>query len=110
MRKPVEVNGELYTADHILIAVGGRPSIPNIPGAEYGIDSNGFFELSEQPKRVAVIGAGYIAVEIAGVLNALGTETHLFCRKESPLRSFDPHDHRNLSGSDERGRATAAHP
>ncbi|QIL85418.1 glutathione-disulfide reductase [Vibrio sp. HDW18] len=88
--KTVEVNGERYTADHILIAVGGRPSIPNIPGAEYGIDSNGFFELREQPKRVAVIGAGYIAVEIAGVLNALGSETHLFCRKESPLRSFDP--------------------
>ena len=88
--KTVEVNGEQYTADHILIAVGGRPSIPAIPGAEYGIDSNGFFDLNEQPKRVAVIGAGYIAVEIAGVLNALGTETHLFCRKESPLRSFDP--------------------
>lgn len=86
----VEVNGEHYTADHILIAVGGRPSIPNIPGAEHGIDSNGFFELMEQPKRVAVIGAGYIAVEIAGVLHSLGTETHLFCRKESPLRSFDP--------------------
>ncbi|MFB9137348.1 glutathione-disulfide reductase [Vibrio olivae] len=87
--KTVEVNGELYTADHILIAVGGRPTIPNIPGAEYGIDSNGFFELNEQPKRVAVVGAGYIAVEIAGVLNALGTETHLFVRKESPLRTFD---------------------
>ena len=88
--KTVEVNGEHYTADHILIAVGGRPTIPNIPGAEYGIDSNGFFDLNEQPKRVAVVGAGYIAVEIAGVLNALGTETHLFVRKESPLRSFDP--------------------
>ncbi|UAB70263.1 glutathione-disulfide reductase [Vibrio sp. SCSIO 43132] len=88
--KTVEVNGEHYTADHILIAVGGRPTIPNIPGAEHGIDSNGFFDLNEQPKRVAVIGAGYIAVEIAGVLNALGTETHLFVRKESPLRSFDP--------------------
>ncbi|SJN57181.1 Glutathione reductase [Vibrio ruber DSM 16370] len=88
--KTVEVNGEHYTADHILIAVGGRPSIPAIPGAEYGIDSDGFFDLQAQPKRVAVIGAGYIAVEIAGVLNALGTETHLFCRKESPLRSFDP--------------------
>ncbi len=86
----VEVDGEQYTADHILIAVGGRPTIPNIPGAEYGIDSNGFFDLAEQPKRVAVVGAGYIAVEIAGVLSALGTETHLFCRKESPLRSFDP--------------------
>ncbi|OEF30005.1 glutathione-disulfide reductase [Vibrio rumoiensis] len=88
--KTVEVNGELYTADHILIAVGGRPSIPNVPGAEHGIDSNGFFELNEQPKRVAVVGAGYIAVEIAGVLSALGTETHLYVRKESPLRSFDP--------------------
>ncbi|NLS14440.1 glutathione-disulfide reductase [Vibrio sp. SM6] len=86
----IEVNGEHYTADHILIAVGGAPTIPNIPGAEYGIDSNGFFELEAQPKRVAVVGAGYIAVEIAGVLNALGTETHLFCRKEAPLRSFDP--------------------
>lgn len=88
--KTVEVNGEQYTADHITIAVGGRPTIPNIPGAEYGIDSNGFFELNEQPKRVAVVGAGYIAVEIAGVLHALGTKTDLFVRKESPLRSFDP--------------------
>ena len=88
--KTVEVNGEHYTADHILIAVGGAPSIPSIPGAEHGIDSNGFFDLTAQPKRVAVLGAGYIAVEIAGVLNALGTETHLFVRKESPLRSFDP--------------------
>ncbi|WP_318499063.1 glutathione-disulfide reductase [Photobacterium leiognathi] len=89
-QKTVEVNGEHYTADHILIAVGGRPSIPAIQGAHYGIDSNGFFELKEQPKRAAIIGAGYIAVEIAGVLNALGTDTHLFVRKESPLRSFDP--------------------
>ncbi|MDB1122541.1 glutathione-disulfide reductase [Vibrio algarum] len=88
--KTVEVNGELYTAEHILVAVGGRPSIPNIPGAEYGIDSNGFFELMEQPKRVAVIGAGYIAVEIAGVLHSLGTKTDLFVRKQSPIRSFDP--------------------
>ncbi|MGR5187231.1 glutathione-disulfide reductase [Photobacterium damselae] len=88
--KTVEVDGEHYTADHILIAVGGRPSIPAIPGAIHGIDSNGFFELKEQPKRAAVVGAGYIAVEIAGVLNGLGTDTHLFVRKESPLRSFDP--------------------
>lgn len=88
--KTVEVNGTHYTADHILIAVGGRPSIPTIPGAELGIDSNGFFALQEQPKRVAVIGAGYIAVELAGVLHSLGSETHLFCRKETPLRSFDP--------------------
>ena len=86
----VEVNGETITADHILIATGGRPSIPSIPGAEYGIDSDGFFELDEMPKRVAVVGAGYIAVEIAGVVNALGADTHLFVRKHAPLRTFDP--------------------
>ena len=88
--KTVEVNGEQYTADNILIAVGGRPTIPTIPGAEHGIDSNGFFALTEQPKRVAVVGAGYIAVELAGVLHALGSETHLLVRKHAPLRSFDP--------------------
>lgn len=88
--RTIEVNGEHYTADHILIATGGAPSIPNIPGAEYGIDSDGFFALTEQPKRVAVVGAGYIAVELAGVLHGLGSETHLFVRKHSPLRNFDP--------------------
>jgi len=89
-KNTVEVDGKQYTAKHITIATGGRPTIPNIPGAELGIDSNGFFDIVEQPKRVAIVGAGYIAVEIAGVLSALGTETHLFVRKESPLRSFDP--------------------
>ncbi|WP_150137970.1 glutathione-disulfide reductase [Candidatus Enterovibrio escicola] len=88
--KSVEVNGEIFTADHILIAVGGESIIPSILGAKNGIDSNGFFALNEQPKRVAVVGAGYIATEIAGVLNALGTETHLFVRKDSPIRNFDP--------------------
>ena len=62
----VEVNGELITADHILIATGGHPILPDIKGAEYGIDSDGFFALNEMPKRVAIVGAGYIAVEIAG--------------------------------------------
>lgn len=85
----VEVNGEHYTADHFLIATGGRPVWPAIPGAEYGIDSDGFFELTELPKRVAVIGAGYIAVELAGVLHGLGSDTHLFVRKHAPLRNFD---------------------
>lgn len=86
----VEVNGETITADHILIATGGRPSHPSIPGAEYGIDSDGFFALEALPERTAVVGAGYIAVELAGVLNALGSKTHLFVRKHAPLRSFDP--------------------
>ena len=85
----VEVNGELITADHILIATGGHPILPDIKGAEYGIDSDGFFALNELPKRVAIVGAGYIAVEIAGVLNSLGAEVHLYVRQHSPLRSFD---------------------
>lgn len=86
----VEVNGEHITADHILIATGGRPSRPAIPGAEYGIDSDGVFALSELPKRVAVVGAGYIAVELAGVMNSFGVKTHLFVRQHAPLRHFDP--------------------
>nr|QIQ54713.1 glutathione-reductase [Psychrobacter sp.] len=86
----VEVNGELITADHILIATGGHPLRPDIPGAEYGIDSDGFFALNELPKRVAIVGAGYIAVEIAGVLNSLGAEVHQYVRGHTPLRSFDP--------------------
>jgi len=87
--RTVEVNGEHYTADHITIATGGEPSIPDVPGAEHGIDSDGFFDLTERPDRVAVLGAGYIAVELAGVLHALGSETHLLVRKHKPLRSFD---------------------
>ena len=85
----VEVAGERYTAPNILIATGGHALYPNIPGGEYGITSDGFFELDEVPKRTAVIGAGYIAVEVAGVLNALGSDTHLFVRKDRPLRTFD---------------------
>ncbi len=87
--KTLEVNGKQYTADHIVIATGGYPFIPQIPGAEYGIDSDGFFELTKQPESVAVIGAGYIAVEIAGVFHALGTKTDLIVRKHKPLREFD---------------------
>jgi glutathione reductase (NADPH) len=85
----VEVNGEHITADHITIAVGGKPTLPAIPGAEHGIDSDGFFSLTHQPKKALVVGAGYIAVEIAGVLHALGTDTKLLVRKDRPLRNFD---------------------
>ncbi len=85
----LEVNGEQYTADHIVISPGGKPMIPEIPGAEHGIDSNGFFALTEQPKRVAVVGAGYIAVELAGLLNALGSEVDLLLRRQHFLSSFD---------------------
>ena len=88
----IEVDNRQYTADRFVIATGGRPTVPqNIPGAESGITSDGFFELTTQPKKAVVVGAGYIAVELAGVLNSLGTETHLVVRKEKPLRAFD-HD------------------
>ncbi|KAK5997169.1 Glutathione reductase [Cladobotryum mycophilum] len=81
----------LVNAKKILVAVGGRPkSPPKIPGAELGINSDGFFEISTQPKKVAIVGAGYIAVEFAGMFNALGTETHLFIRHKTFLRHFDP--------------------
>ncbi|QJR81489.1 glutathione-disulfide reductase [Alteromonas pelagimontana] len=86
----VEVNGDTYTAEHITIATGGRPRLPDVPGAEYGIDSDGFFALRTQPKRALVVGAGYIAVELAGLLHSLGTDTHLAVRQHAPLRHFDP--------------------
>lgn len=89
-KNTIEVDGQKYTANHILVATGGRPTIPDVPGAELGIDSDGFFALDEQPKRVVVAGAGYIAVELAGVLHSLGSDTHLIVRKNKPLRSFDP--------------------
>lgn len=79
---------QIITADHILIATGGRPYRPNIEGAEFGIDSDGIFALTELPKSVAIIGGGYIGVEIAGVLNALGVETHL-CVRSGILKNFD---------------------
>eukprot|EP00658_Telonema_sp_P-2_P078292 TRINITY_DN729_c0_g1_i1.p1 TRINITY_DN729_c0_g1~~TRINITY_DN729_c0_g1_i1.p1 ORF type:complete len:453 (+),score=110.15 TRINITY_DN729_c0_g1_i1:194-1552(+) len=75
------------TADHVVVAVGGEPAIPDVPGAELGISSDGFFDLETQPKKCAVFGAGYIAVEMAGILNALGTETQLFCRGAKVLRN-----------------------
>ncbi len=85
----VEVSGQQYTADHIVIAPGGYPVIPSTPGAEHGISSDGFFALQTQPKRVAVVGAGYIAVELAGVLNGLGSEVSMLLRRTHFLSNFD---------------------
>ena len=83
-------DGTVLQGDAVVLAPGGRPRWPQIPGAEYGIDSDGFFALDEQPCRAAVVGAGYIAVELAGVLHHLGTETTLTVRRDGPLRGFDP--------------------
>ncbi|MGB5722693.1 MAG: glutathione-disulfide reductase [Woeseiaceae bacterium] len=88
-RNTVDVAGRNYKAERIVIATGGRPMVPDIPGAQLGITSDGFFELDEQPKRVLLAGSGYVAVELAGVFNALGSETHVIVRKEGVLRGFD---------------------
>lgn len=86
----VEVNGNTYTADHIVIATGGKPIVPSVPGAELGITSDGFFQLRELPKRVAIIGGGYIGVELSGVLNALDSSVTLIARGNSIMEHFDP--------------------
>ncbi len=77
------------SAERIVIATGGRPIVPDIPGAEHGITSDDFFELEARPKRVLIAGSGYVAVELAGIFHALGTETQLVVRKEGVVRSFD---------------------
>ena len=97
-KSPKEVEIELsqggtytVTADHIIVAAGGYPIIPDdIPGSEHAITSDGFFDLEHMPKRVAVVGAGYIAVELAHIFHAVGAETSLFIRGKTFLRSFDP--------------------
>jgi glutathione reductase (NADPH) len=85
----VAVGNEHYSAGRIVVATGGRPKVPDIPGTEYGITSNGFFELEDRPKRVLVAGSGYIAVELAGVFNGLGSQVQLVVRKDSIIREFD---------------------
>ena len=82
---------ETIRAKKILLATGGYPNIPkDIPGSDLGITSDGFFDLEKQPRKVALVGAGYIAVEMAGMFHALGSETHLFIRHDTFLRNFDP--------------------
>ncbi|MEE4748243.1 glutathione-disulfide reductase [Pseudomonas alliivorans] len=85
----VEINGTTYSAERILIATGGWPQIPDVPGREHAISSNEAFFLKELPKRVVVVGGGYIAVEFASIFNGLGAETTLVYRGELFLRGFD---------------------
>ena len=86
----IEVAGKAYQAAHIIIATGSKPAHANdLSGIEYTINSDGFFDLSSQPQKAAVIGSGYIGVELSGLLQGLGTETHLILRKERALSHFD---------------------
>ena len=85
----VEVDGKQYTAKHIMIATGGQPKRLDIPGGDLGVVSDGVFDLTELPKSVAVIGGGYIGVEMSNIFHALGSDTHMFIRKPKPLYNFD---------------------
>ena len=84
------VDDQHYSADHIVIATGSRPIVPRMPGAELGIDSDGFFRLESQPKRVAIIGGGYVGVELAGVLSSFGSEITIVALEDRLLAMFDP--------------------
>jgi len=88
--RTVEVDGQRYSADHVIIATGGHPIVPDLPGAELGITSDGFFDLERQPKKLAVVGAGYIAAELSGLMHALGSEVTVVLRRDRLLSSFDP--------------------
>jgi glutathione reductase (NADPH) len=81
--------GRTLSAPHIVIATGGRPLVPSIPGAPLGITSDGFFELAERPERVAVAGSGYIAIELASILAGLGSKVVLVIRGQEVLKQFD---------------------
>ncbi|MHB8746584.1 MAG: glutathione-disulfide reductase [Gammaproteobacteria bacterium] len=85
----VRVGAHTYRAEHIVIATGSRPLVPDLPGAALGITSDGFFRLIAQPRRVAIIGGGYIGVELSGVLRAMGSEVTLLARDQRLLRDFD---------------------
>ncbi len=85
----VRVADKSYSAEKVLIAVGGTPFIPDFPGAEYVISSDQAFYLEKLPNTVAVVGGGYIAVEFAGIFNGLGADTHLVYRGEQLLKAFD---------------------
>lgn len=85
----ISVDNQQFFGENILIATGGRPAKLAIPGGEYAKDSNDFFALTKLPKNVLVLGAGYIAAELAGVMNGLGSQVTWAYRKERPLRQFD---------------------
>ena len=87
--RTVTVDGHHYSAEHIVIATGGKPIVPKLPGAELGMTSDDFFALRTQPRHVAVIGGGYIGVELSGVVRALGSRVSLIALEDRLLERFD---------------------
>ena len=94
----VEVNGKTYTAENIMIAVGGWPETPKLPGVEHVISSNEALDLKERPKRIVIVGGGYIATEFAGIFNGLGSEVVEIIRQPELLRGFDEDIRVHLGG------------
>jgi glutathione reductase (NADPH) len=104
--RTIDVSGDRYRGRYVLIATGGKPHVPDIPGAELGVTSDDFFELDALPRRVTVVGGGYVALELAGIFRALGAEVTLAVRGDALLHGFDP-----MIGSalaEELGRAGAS--
>lgn len=93
----VEVDGQQYTAKHILVAPGGWPMVPDVPGKEHVITSNEVFDMPQFPKRFLIVGGGYIACEFASIFNSLGSEVTLAYRGEQVLRGFDQDIRQHIS-------------
>lgn len=104
----VEVDGQAYRAAKVLVAVGGRPWVPEFEGSEHVITSNEAFHLEDLPRRALVVGGGYIACEFAGIFNGLGSETHQVYRGDSVLRGFD-HDVRRVVSREMAGHGVNFH-
>lgn len=85
----VDVDGQKYTAKHILIAVGGRAFVPAMPGSEHVITSDEALDLPSRPNKIVIVGGGYIALEFACIFRGLGSEVHVVMRQNAPLRGFD---------------------
>lgn len=88
-KRNISVNGKKISANHIVIATGGKPFVPNIKGSEFGITSDDFFELEKMPKKIAIIGGGFIAVELAGMMRSLGSDVSIIIKSKNLLNSFD---------------------
>src|SRR6516162_9982340 len=104
----IEINGRSYTADKILIAAGSHPTVPDIPGIEHVISSNEALDLAALPRRIVIVGGGYIAVEFAGIFNGFGTEVVELIRREELLYGFDD-DIRVALAQEMRGRGVEIH-
>src|SRR5205823_1456268 len=99
----IEIDGRAYTADKILVAAGSHPTVPDIPGIQHVISSNEALDLPALPRRIVIVGGGYIAVEFAGIFNGFGSEVVEIIRRQDVLRGFDE-DIRVYLGEEMRGR------